>query len=59
MNGYVCFYERKRIEVYAESSYAAQLQAIQQLKVPKKKQSLVSVVLAEKDGKQVTHAANF
>lgn len=50
LNGYVCFYQGKRIEVYAESSYAAQVKAADQLKVKGMRRSAISVVLAEKAG---------
>lgn len=50
LNGYVCFYRDKRIEVYAESSYAAQIKAADQLKVKGMRRSSISVVLAEKAG---------
>lgn len=53
--GYVAFYNGKRHELYAESLYAAKLKAIDHFKAPKSKQHMVSVVLAEKDGKEVTH----
>jgi IMP cyclohydrolase len=59
MNGYVAFYNNKRIEVHAETLYAAKQKAIVELKVPKKREHMVSVVLAEKDGEQVTHTADF
>ena len=59
LNGYVCFYNRKRIEVYAKSSYAAQHEARDILKVPVSKTYLISVVLAEKDGQAVTHLPLF
>lgn len=58
MFGFVCFYNSKRIEVYAASMYAAKLQAIEQFKAPKSKQHMVSVVLAERpNGSEVTHVA--
>lgn len=53
MNGYVCFFKGKEIEVMAETSYAAQKDAAVQFGT--KKEYMVTVVLAEKDGKQVTH----
>ena len=53
MNGYICFYKDKKIEVIAISSYAAQQEAAKVFKAKKSYQ--VTVVLAEKDGKQVTH----
>lgn len=54
MNGYICFYKGKQIEVQANSSYAAQLIAASQFKA--KKSYEVTVVLAEVEGRQVTHA---
>ena len=59
MNGYVCFYRGKRIEVLAESSYAAQQRAVLQLSAGRKKVrgSDVVVVLAEQDGQQVVQVA--
>ena len=59
MNGYVCFYQGMRIEVKADSSYGAQLIAEKefQKKNPRKRvqRHNISVVLAEIDGKEVTH----
>ena len=54
MNGYICFYRGKQIEVQANSSYAAQLIAASQFKARKSYE--VTVMLAEKDGKQVVHS---
>lgn len=59
MNGYVCFYNQKRIEVRAETSYAAQQEAARVLRVPAKKQYQISVWLAEKDGQPVVHSPTF
>jgi len=59
MNGYVCFYSDKQIEIHAKSLYEAKVEAIKQLKVPKSKQGLLAVVLADKDGKQVVHTPDF
>ena len=55
MNGYVCFYRGKRIEVHAPTTYNAQIKAAAIFKARKSYE--VSVTLAEKDGKQVTHIA--
>ncbi len=55
MNGYVCIYSGKRIEVLAATLYAARLQAIALLKVPKSKQGLLSVTLAETASGPVVH----
>ena len=50
MNGYVCFYNGKRIELIADSLWEAKQKAINQFKVRKSQEHMVSVVLAEKDG---------
>lgn len=58
MNGYVCFWEKQRVEVQAKTSYEAQVAAQKefQKKTRKKvKGSDISVTLAENGGKQVTH----
>ena len=59
LNGYVCFYGQRRIEVYATSSYQAQQEVAKQLKVPAKKHYMISVNLAERDAKPVIHAPDF
>lgn len=51
MNGYKCFYKGKTVEVYADTSYAAQQKAATILKV--KKSYEITVVLCEKKGEQV------
>lgn len=53
MNGYVCFYKGKRIEVFADSIFAAQQQGAFLLKA--KRIYEVAVCLAEKDGEVVEH----
>lgn len=55
MNGYVCLYKGKKTEVYADTSLEAQKKAATFFKA--RHQHLVTVVLAEKDGKQVVHTA--
>jgi hypothetical protein len=55
MNGYVAIYKGKRIEVYAETSYKAQMKAAELFKA--KKSYDVTVMLAEKNGETVTHQA--
>ena len=52
-NGYVCFWRNKRYEVYAPTSYAAQLKCAQLHSI--KKSHEITVVLAEKAGVQVVH----
>jgi hypothetical protein len=53
MNGYVCFYKGKRIEVFADSIFAAQQQGAVLLKA--KRIYEVTVCLAEKEGEAVVH----
>jgi len=55
MNGYICLYNGKRIEVYAETTYKARQKAADIFKVRPKQEYKISVYLAEKDGEQVTH----
>lgn len=57
MNGYIAIYNRKSLEIYAESLYAAKMKAIASMKVPKSKQGLLAVMLAEKNGEPVIHTA--
>lgn len=56
MNGYIAFYKGKQVEVLADTSYEAQTRATKRLGVKPKNQYQVTVMLAEKDGKQVTHS---
>lgn len=56
-NGYVAFYKGKQMDVYADSSYQAQQKAAAAFKA--KKSYEVTVVLAEKEGEQVTHTPDF
>ena len=55
MNGYICTWKNKRIEVYAETIYGAQQKAAAILK-PKKEWE-ISVWLAEKNGVPYEHTA--
>lgn len=57
MNKYVAFYRNKETTVEAETSYQAQLAAAEKFKARKSYE--VTVVLAEKDGEQVTHTPLF
>jgi len=57
MNGYIAFYKDKQVEVYADTSYEAREKAAIQFKA--KKSYDVTVVLAERNGEQVVHNANF
>jgi hypothetical protein len=54
-NGYVFFYGSKRVELYADSLYAAKVAAIAHFKAPKSKQHMVHGALAEKAGSAVIH----
>lgn len=57
MNGYIAFFNGKRIEVYANTSYEAQQKAAAILKA--KKAYEVTVMLAERAGEPVVHTADF
>ena len=59
MNGYIGFYLGQRVEVYADSLYGAKIKVIKKLNVPKNKESLVAVELAERGGKPVEHKPLF
>ena len=53
MNGYIAFYRGQRHEVMAMTKYEAQQAAAKYFKARKTWE--VTVVLAEKNGEQVTH----
>lgn len=55
MNGYICFYRGKRLEVHADTSYAAQLKAAAIFKARKTYE--VTVMIAESNGAPVVHSA--
>jgi hypothetical protein len=52
---YLAFYSGRQHVIEADSLYAAKLKAVAHFKVPKSKQGLLSVILAEKDGQPVVH----
>lgn len=60
MNGYKCFWNRRTIEVQADTSYAAQQLAVAEFQKSAGRRKVkghdVSVVLCEKSGEQVTHS---
>jgi hypothetical protein len=58
MNGYLCFYAGKRVELQAENVYSAQQKAVAYFQPPKSKRHMVHVHLCEKDGEQVTHSTS-
>lgn len=59
MHGYIAFYSGRRHELHADSLFAAKQKAVAHFKVKPKQAHMVSVVLAEKDGEQVTHTPDF
>jgi len=59
MNGYIAFYGSQQTEVYADSSYAAQVKAAEKLKVQEKHRHKISVYLVERaDGSSVVHSTS-
>lgn len=59
MNGYLCFFEKQKIEVYATSTVDAMKLALKYFRVRPNKAYLVTVLLAEKDHKPVVHTPDF
>jgi hypothetical protein len=57
MNGYIAFYRGRKAEVHADTAYEAQQKAAALFKARKSYE--VTVVLAEKNGQQVTHNPSF
>jgi len=69
MHGYKAFFNRKEVDIYADTLAQAREQAVTKLKVPKSKLGLLAVELCEKDvpmnpdgtpaapGTQYTHTA--
>jgi ribosomal protein L27 len=56
MNGYICMYNGKKVEVYANTSYEAQKQGAVAFKVSEKNRYKVDVYLCETaQGEQVSH----
>lgn len=57
MNAYFGYYDRQRVELTAETSYAAQQATVKHFKVPKSKSHMAHVMLIRTgDGKEVQHA---
>lgn len=56
MNTYIAFFNGRQLEVQADSQYEAVLKARIELKVSKRKEGLLSVVLAAKQGEAVVHS---
>jgi len=59
MNGYVAFYNDKRLEVYADTMFEAKDKAIDIFKPSKKNAWKVSVCLAELNDNPVVHVADM
>ena len=59
MNGYICFFSGKKIEIYANDLFDAKQTAVKSFKVSKKNEHKVSVHLAEKAGEQIIQTADF
>ena len=47
MNGYKAYYNGKVWDIYADSAYAAKVQAIKMICPPRSKQHMISIVLCE------------
>ena len=61
-NGYIGFYGNKQFEIYASTSYQAQqklIPIIQKTTRKKVKGYDITIVLCEKQGKQITHKPLF
>lgn len=63
MHGFIAFYNGRQIDVYADNLARAKEKACLQMKVPKSKWHMVTVMLAERDvdpatgkGTQVAHS---
>ena len=63
MNGYVCFWQDKEVEIRAETLYRAQQEAVSVFQREAGRKQVrpgdVTVVLAEKGEQPVTHIALF
>jgi hypothetical protein len=55
MNGYICLFNGKRLEVYAATLLEAKKKAVAYFRPSKRQAHMVTCVLAEKNGEQVTH----
>lgn len=53
MNTYACFFGRRKVEVDAETTYAAQQEAARLLGLSEKKRMSIEVILIKKDGRAV------
>jgi hypothetical protein len=58
--GYICLFNGRQFEVYADNMLAAKEAAVAYFKPAKSKRHLVSVHVAEKpDGATITHTPDF
>ena len=57
MNGYIGFYNGKRVELHADTLYEAKLAALAHFAPPKRRAGEVHVALAEMNGEPVVHIA--
>lgn len=55
MNGYVAGFKNAKLEIMAETLYEAKQKAIASFKPKKSQAHMVWVMLAEKEGEQVSH----
>lgn len=59
MNTYQAFYANKQITVTANDLFGAVIYARENLRVPKSKQGLLSVMLVAKGNQQVVHSTAY
>jgi hypothetical protein len=58
MNKYKCFYNGKEFDVESDTTYHAQCKCAKENKITEKQQYRITVMLVEKDGKEVVHSTN-
>ena len=58
-NGYIVFWKSRKFEIYSDTTINARDKFCAENKVPKAKEYLIRPMLAERDGKPVTHTADF
>lgn len=54
MNAYLIFFNGKQTKIYAKTLLEAKEKGIEHYRVPQKKHHMVSTILVEKDGQEVT-----
>ena len=55
-NGYIAFFNNRKVEVYADTRFKAQELAVAHFKPAKSKRHMVHVVIAESQGQPVIHS---